>query len=148
MELLSAGTTYSLNGQSLYGLKATPELGGSREKREVTNLLDTAHRYIAGLYKYDDLTFDFYYNSAAENPNVSSSQVAAAFAAARAVELSGASVPQSVRFPDGTSFSWSGQVATKVKKMNVDEAIEFSIISIPNTAFVYSGDNSAGGTAQ
>ena len=42
MELLSSGTAYYLNGQNLYGLKSTPELGGSREKREVTNLLDTA----------------------------------------------------------------------------------------------------------
>ena len=140
MELLSSGTAYFLNGQNLYGLKSTPELGGTREKKEVTNLLDTAHRYIAGLYKYDDLTFDFYYNSADTNPNVSQAQTAAAFAAARAVELSGASVPQKVLFPDGTYFTWTGQVATKVKKMDADGVMEFSIISIPNTALVYSGD--------
>ncbi|MBP3855451.1 MAG: hypothetical protein IK990_07575 [Ruminiclostridium sp.] len=134
MEILSSGTAYYLNGQNLYGLKSTPELGGTREKREVTNLLDTAHRYIAGLYKYDDLTFDFYYNSSEENPNVKPGQVAAAFAAARAVEVSGASVAQSVSFPDGTSFSWTGQVSTKVKRMEADGVIEFSIVSIPNTA--------------
>lgn len=144
MELLSSGTAYFLNGQNLYGLKSTPELGGEREKREVTNLLDTAHRYIAGLYKYDDLAFDFYYNSADENPNVTAGQTAAAFAAARAVELSGASVPQSVRFPDGTSFSWSGQIATKIKKMDADGVMEFTVISIPNTPLTYSADNSVG----
>ncbi len=137
MELLSSGTAYYLNGQSLYGLRSTPELGGAREKREVTNLLDTAHRYIAGLYRYDDLTFDFYYNSAETNPNVSAGQTAAAFAAARAVELSGASVPQKVQFPDGTYFTWSGQIATKIKRMEPDGVMEFSIISIPNTALVY-----------
>ena len=87
------------------------------------------------------MTFDFYYNSSAENPNVSSAQVAAAFAAARAVELSGASVAQRVNFPDGSSFSWTGQVATKIKKMDVDGVMEFSIISIPNTPLVYSGDS-------
>ena len=141
MELLSSGTAYYLNGQNLYGLKSTPELGGAREKKEVTNLLDTAHRYIAGLYKYDDLTFDFYYNSAEANPNVSASQTAAAFAAARAVEVSGASVQQRVVFPDGTCFSWTGQVSTKVRKMDADGVMEFSIISIPNTALVYSGDS-------
>lgn len=140
MELLSSGTAYFLNGQNLYGLKSTPELGGAREKKEVTNLLDTAHRYIAGLYKYDDLTFDFYYNSAETNPNVTAAQTAAAFAAARAVELSGASVPQKVQFPDGTYFTWNGQVSTKVKKMDADGVMEFSIISIPNTALTYSGD--------
>ena len=113
MELLSSGTAYYLNGQNLYGLKSTPELGGTREKREVTNLLDTAHRYIAGLYKYDDLVFDFYYNSADANPNVTSSQTAAAFAAARAVE-----------------------------RMDADGVMEFSIISIPNTPLTYSTDNS------
>lgn len=141
MELLSSGTAYYLNGQNLYGLKSTPDLGGAREKKEVTNLLDTAHRYIAGLYKYDDLTFDFYYNSADSNPNVSSSQTAAAFRAARAVELSGASVQQKVEFPDGTYFTWTGQISTKVKKMDADGVMEFSIISIPNTALTYSGDS-------
>ena len=140
MELLSSGTAYYLNGQNLYGLKSTPELGGEREKKEVTNLLDTAHRYIAGLYKYDDLTFDFYYNSAETNPNVSAAQTAAAFRAARAVELSGASVQQKVVFPDGTYFTWTGQVSTKIKKMDADGVMEFSIISVPNTALTYSGD--------
>ena len=141
MELLSSGTAYYLNGQNLYGLKSTPELGGTREKKEVTNLLDTAHRYIAGLYKYDDLVFDFYYNSADSNPNVTASQTAAAFAAARAVELSGTSVQQKVEFPDGTYFTWSGQVATKIKRMDADGVMEFSIISIPNTPLTYSTDN-------
>ncbi|MBO6303159.1 MAG: hypothetical protein J6N15_12060 [Ruminiclostridium sp.] len=141
MELLSSGTAYYLNGQNLYGLRSTPELGGAREKREVTNLLDTAHRYIAGLYKYDDLTFDFYYNSADANPNVTAGQTAAAFAAARAVEVSGASVQQKVVFPDGTYFTWSGQIATKIKRMEPDGVMEFSIISIPNTALVYSSDS-------
>ena len=140
MELLSSGTAYYLNGQNLYGLKSTPELGGAREKREVTNLLDTAHRYIAGLYKYDDLTFDFYYNSADTNPNVTAGQTAAAFQTARAAELSGASVQQKVVFPDGTYFTWSGQVSTKVKSMDADGVMEFSIISVPNTALVYSTD--------
>ncbi|MBR5088927.1 MAG: hypothetical protein IK093_05825 [Ruminiclostridium sp.] len=138
MELLSSGTSYILNGQNLYGLKSTPELGGSREKKEVTNLLDTAHRYIAGLYKYDDLTFDFYYNSSETNPNVSSGQVAAAFAAARAAEVAGVPVAQSVVFPDGTTYSWTGQVSTKMKRMEPDGVMEFSIISIPNTALTCS----------
>ena len=141
MELLSSGTAFYLNGQNLYGLKSTPELGGTREKKEVTNLLDTSHRYIAGLYKYDDLTFDFYYNSDDTNPNVSAQQTAAAFRAARAIELSGASVQQKVQFPDGTYFTWSGQVATKIKRMDADGVMEFSIVSIPNTKLVYSSDN-------
>lgn len=140
MEIISSGTKFYLNGQNLYGLKSTPELGGTREKKEVTNLLDTAHRYIAGLYKYDDLVFDFYYNSAEDNPNISSGQVAAAFKFARTIELSGASVTQRVEFPDGTYFEWSGQVATKIKSMEADGVMEFSIISIPNTAFRYSED--------
>ncbi|MBQ9482554.1 MAG: hypothetical protein IJU82_00045 [Ruminiclostridium sp.] len=141
MELLSSGTAFYLNGQNLYGLKSTPELGGSREKKEVTNLLDTAHRYIAGLYKYDDLVFDFYYNSSDPNPNVTMSQTAAAYAAARAVEISGSSVQQKVEFPDGTYFTWSGQIATKIKRMDADGVMEFSIISIPNTPLTYSADN-------
>ncbi len=141
MELISSGTKFYLNGSSLYGLKSTPDMGGSREKKQVTNLLDTAHRYIAGLYKYDELTFGFYYNSADSNPNVTGGQVAAAYQTARAVERSGSSAEQKLEFPDGTSFSWSGQIATKIKSMNPDGVMEFSIISIPNTPLTHSSDN-------
>lgn len=140
MELISSGTKFYLNGQNLYGLKSTPALGGTREKKQVTNLLDTAHRYIAGLYKYDDLTFDFYYNSASGNPNVSADQVAAAYQTARAIEVAGTSVAQKVVFPDGTYFTWNGQVATRIKKMEADGVMEFSIISIPNTKLTHSSD--------
>lgn len=140
MELITSGTKYYLNGSSLYGLKSTPDMGGKREKKQVTNLLDTAHRYIAGLYKYDELTFGFYYNSAEENPNVTSGQIAAAYQAARAVERSGSSVAQRLEFPDGTSFSWSGQISTRIKSMNPDGVMEFSIISIPCTPLTHSLD--------
>lgn len=140
MELITSGTRYFLNGQELYGLKSTPDMGGARERKQVTNLLDTAHRYIAGLYKYDDLTFGFYYNSAEDNPNIASGQVAAAYQVARAIECSGASVSQRLQFPDGTYFSWTGQISTKIKSMNPDGVMEFSIISIPDTKLVHSLD--------
>ncbi len=141
MELITSGTKFYLNGQNLYGLKSTPDMGGSREKKQVTNLLDTAHRYIAGLYKYDELTFGFYYNSDSDNPNVSSGQVAAAYSAARAIERAGTSVSQKLEFPDGTYFTWTGQISTRIKSMNPDGIMEFSIISIPDTKLVHSLDN-------
>lgn len=140
MELITSGTKFYLNGQNLYGLKSTPDMGGSREKKQVTNLLDTAHRYIAGLYKYDELTFGFYYNSDSDNPNVSSGQVAAAYSAARAIETAGTSVSQKLEFPDGTYFTWTGQISTRIKSMNPDGIMEFSIISIPDTKLVHSLD--------
>lgn len=140
MELITSGTKFYLNGQNLYGLKSTPDMGGAREKKQVTNLLDTAHRYIAGLYKYDELTFGFYYNSDSDNPNVSPGQVAAAYSAARAIERSGASVSQKLEFPDGTYFTWTGQISTRIKSMNPDGIMEFSIISIPDTKLVHSLD--------
>ncbi len=140
MELITSGTKFLLNGQCLYGLKSTPDMGGNRERKQITNLLDTAHRYIAGLYKYDDLTFGFYYNSDTANPNVSGEQVAAAYQAARAIERSGLSVPQQLTFPDGTYFSWTGQVSTKIKSMNPDGVMEFTITSIPDTKLIHSSD--------
>ena len=140
MELITSGTKYYLNGQSLYGLKSTPDMGGSREKKQVTNLLDTAHRYIAGLYKYDELVFGFYYNSDSENPNTDGDQVAASYSMARAVECSGASVQQKLEFPDGKFFTWTGQISTRIKSMNPDGIMEFSIISIPDTKLTHSLD--------
>ena len=140
MELITSGTKFYLNGQHLYGLKSTPDMGGTRERKQVTNLLDTAHRYIGGLYKYDDLTFGFYYNSETANPNISAGQVASAYKVARAIECSGASVTQKLEFPDGTYFTWTGQISTKIKSMNPDGIMEFSIISIPNTKLIHSHD--------
>lgn len=141
MELITSGTKFYLNGQNLYGLKSTPDMGGARERKQITNLLDTAHRYIGGLYKYDDLTFGFYYNSESDNPNVSANQVAAAYKIARVIECAGTSVPQRLEFPDGTYFSWTGQISTKIKSMNPDGVMEFSIISIPDTKLVHSLDS-------
>lgn len=140
MELTTSGTKFYLNGQSLYGLKSTPDMGGARERREVTNLLDTARRYIGGLYKYDDLTFGFYYNSADDNPNVTSDQAAAAYSLARAIECAGTAVTQKLEFPDGTFFTWTGQISTKIKSMNPDGVMEFMITSIPTTPLVHSLD--------
>lgn len=140
MELITSGTKFYLNGQNLYGLKSTPDMGGGREKKQVTNLLDTAHRYIAGLYKYDELVFGFYYNSDSDNPNVTAGQVSAAYSTARAIECAGTSVQQKLEFPDGTYFTWTGQIYTKIKSMNPDGVMEFSIISIPDTKLVHSLD--------
>lgn len=140
MELTTSGTKYYLNGQCLYGLKSTPDMGGTRERREVTNLLDTARRYIGGVYKYDDLTFGFYYNSDDDNPNVTSEQTAAAYSLARAVECSGTAVSQKLEFPDGTFFTWTGQISTKIKSMNPNGVMEFTITSIPTTPLIHSLD--------
>ena len=140
MELITSVTKYYLNNQCLYGLKSTPDMGGNRERKQITNLLDTAHRYIGGLYKYDNLDFGFYYNSETDNPNVTSGQVAAAFAAARLIENAGISVPQKLEFPDGTYFTWTGQVSTKIKSMNPDGVMEFTITSIPDTKLTHSLD--------
>lgn len=140
MELTTNGTKFYLNGQCLYGLKATPDMGGTRERKDVTNLLDTARRYIGGLYKYDDLTFEFYYNSADDNPNVASGQAAAAYSLARAIECAGTAVSQKLEFPDGTFFTWTGQISTKIKSMNPNGVMEFSITSIPTTPLVHSLD--------
>ena len=34
MELITSGTKFYLNGMNLYGLKSTPDMGGSREKKQ------------------------------------------------------------------------------------------------------------------
>lgn len=140
MELTTNGTKFYLNGQCLYGLKSTPDMGGTKERREVTNLLDTARRYIGGLYKYDELTFGFYYNSEDDNPNVTAGQAAAAYSLARAIECAGTAVSQKLEFPDGTFFTWTGQISTKIKSMNPNGVMEFTITSIPTTPLVHSLD--------
>ena len=52
------GTTY----RELYGLSGFPQMGGTPNKIDVTNLRDKRKRYINGVQETDDLTFSFYYN--------------------------------------------------------------------------------------
>ena len=53
------GTTY----KELYGLSGFPQMGGTPNKIDVTNLRDKRKRYVNGVQETEDLAFSFYYNS-------------------------------------------------------------------------------------
>jgi len=127
--LLSEGITLSYKKATvlttLPDLQEIPELGGTKEKVEVTTLNDTSKRYINGIKDYGDLAFKFLYDNSAAT---SSYRVLAG------LETSNALTEFEVAFPDGTKFAFSGYVAVKVGSAAVNAPLTFTATITLNTA--------------
>lgn len=135
MELLSKGTKlmYSATSEgtykALYGLSTTPEMGGTSEKVDVTNLNDANRRYIKGVKDLGDLEFGFFYNDADDNANVTVEEVAAAYSTLRAFDVAGTDIFFKLVYPDGTGFSWKGTVTVKRDSAAVNGALSFKLVT-------------------
>lgn len=108
----SEGTTYT----KIDNLQTCPDLGGTAEKVEVTTLEDSNKKYINGVKDFGDLEFTFLYDNSSETSN---------YRIVRGLEEAGDVVEWKVTFPDGTSFAFSGEVATRVETAEVNTALTF-----------------------
>ena len=112
---------YSATKSSTYtdipDLQEVPNLGGSAEKVEVTTLTDSNHRYINGIKDYGDLEFKFLYDNSTETSN---------YRVLKGLETTGAVTYWQVTFPDGTKFTFSGQVSTQIDSAAVNSALTFT----------------------
>lgn len=112
---------YSATKSSTYtdipDLQEVPNLGGSAEKVEVTTLTDSNHRYINGIKDYGDLEFKFLYDNSTETSN---------YRVLKGLETTGAVTYFQVTFPDGTKFTFSGQVSTQIDSAAVNSALTFT----------------------
>lgn len=139
MELLSKGTklqyatTKDGSFSTLYGLQSTPDMGGDPEKVDVTNLNDSAKRYIPGVKDYGDLDFGFFYNDSEDNPAVSEDDVAASYSTLRALQTANTTVWFKLLYPDGTGYLWSSKVSVKRSAAEVNAALKFTLRSTPLT---------------
>ena len=97
-------------------LMEVPEMGGTPEKVDVTTLADASKKYIDGIKDYGDLAFKFLY----ENTEGS------AFRTLRGYEDAGTVAEYKVELPDGTAFTFSGQVSTKIDSAAVNAALTFT----------------------
>ena len=107
------GSTYT----DIPDLQEVPNLGGSAEKVEVTTLTDSNHRYINGIKDFGDLEFKFLYDNSTETSN---------YRVLKGLETTGAVTYWQVTFPDGTKFTFTGQVSTQIDSAAVNAALTFT----------------------
>lgn len=109
-----------------YGLYNVPNMGGNKEKIDVTNLNDSHKRTIDGITDYGSLQFDYYDNKGDED---SATEIKKTYAAFRAWELAGTKVDFRLVYPDDTGFTWTGTVSTVRDSAGVNAAMKFKVYS-------------------
>ena len=120
--ILSKGTklSYKTTGTTYVDvayLQSVPDLGGEADTVEVTTLDDGARKYIQGIKDYGDLEFELLYDN---------SSATASYRVIRGLEEDGEVVGWKINFPDGTTFTFSGQVSTKIAGFGVGDPITFT----------------------
>lgn len=103
-----------------------PDLGGSKDKIEVTNLSDTCHRYIDGIENYGDtLTFTAFYDKAE-------------FDAVSALEgIVNWKVEITLDGSEKAECTFSGSCNTVLAGGGVGEGVKYNIDITPNSAMVW-----------
>lgn len=119
----TTGSTY----EEIAGLQECPELGGSADNVDVTTLADGNYKYIQGIKDFGDLAFTFLYDNSGTDSN---------YRVLRGFEDAGTVVDWQVKFPDNTTFSFSGQVATATGSAAVNAAITFTATITLNSDIV------------
>lgn len=139
MEYCSKGTTLSMADdktgtfKTLYGMSSIPDMGGDREKIDVTNLGDNNKRYIYGVSDFGELSFEFFYNKEEQPDAESSTKLLNAYKALKDCETAGAKKWWKLTYPDGTGHIWKGEPSVKRKGVGVNEALAFTLtISLEN----------------
>lgn len=131
MEFSTEGTYLAVKASTetkykkAYGLYETPEMGGNKEKIDVTNLSDSHKRNIDGIADYGDaLNFSFYDNTGDED---TADMIMQTYSTFRAWELAKTKVDFRLVYPDGTGFEWSGTVSTSRDAATVNAPVGFKM---------------------
>lgn len=131
-EFSTAGTYLEVKAHSentyktAYGLYNTPDMGGNKEKIDVTNLSDKHKRSIDGIADYGALQFDFYDT---RNDTDSDTEIRKTYAAFRAWDVARTQVDFRLVYPDGTGFEWTGTVSVSRDAAAVNNAMKFKVYS-------------------
>ena len=112
------------------GLTDIPDMGATPEKLDVTTLADEVRHYIAGVKDFGDLEFNFIYESGADGN----------YAQLAAIEANKAQdVPCSVEFPDGSKFSFTGEISLRIVGVGVNAVITFIMAVSLSSDIEYTG---------
>lgn len=116
----SADPTY----KTLYGLFSIPEMGGTPEMIDVTNLEDSIKRSIPGIGDTGTLDFEFY---ATEGETDTTTQVRDTWNILRSYDTSGSDYLWKLEYPDGEGFTWTGKCHVRRQAVSVNSAIKFTL---------------------
>lgn len=108
-----SGSTYT----ELEGLQEVPELGGEKEKIEITTLSDTAKRYRNGIKDYGDLAYKFLYDNSTATSN---------YRVLKGFDDNDSVVEFKITYPDGTGHAFSAQVGVKLDGVAVNGIMTFT----------------------
>ena len=110
--------------KSLYGLYSVPEMGGSPEQIDVTNLDDAVKRYILGIQDCGTLDFEFY---ATTGETDTSAQIRDTWNILRGYQAAGTVLNWKLEYPSGEGFTWKGKCSVKMASQGVNEAGKFTL---------------------
>ena len=131
MEFITKGTTLSVatvsdspSYKTLYGPFNVPEMGGTPEMIDVTNLEDSARRSIPGLASASSLDFEFY---ATQEEEDTAQQIRDTWNILRGYQTAGTLLMWKLEYPDGEGFTWKGKAAVRRQAVGVNEAMKFTL---------------------
>lgn len=110
--------------KKLYGLFTVPEMGGTPEMLDVTNLEDAIKRSILGLQDVGSLEFEFY---ATEDETDTSSQIRDTWNILQGYETAGNTMKWKLEYPDGEGYTWDGHCSVRRQAVAVNEPIKFTL---------------------
>lgn len=110
--------------KKLYGLFTVPEMGGTPEMIDVTNLEDANKRSIPGLKDVGTMDFEFY---ATEDETDTTSQIRDTWNTLATYEAAGDPLLWKLEYPDGEGYTWKGKCSLRRQAVNVNEAIKFTL---------------------
>ena len=110
--------------KKLYGLYTIPEMGGSPERLDVTNLEDDHKRSILGIGDMGDANFGFY---ATKNETDTTAQVRDTWNVLQGYQTAGTVMRWKLEYPDGEGFVWDGTCSVRRQSTGVNQAIKFTL---------------------
>ena len=124
----SIGIKLTVDSKEIKGLTDIPDMGATPEKLDVTTLSDPSRKYIEGIKDYGDLEFTFIYESG-EDGNYA--------------QLNALEGEQSceVRFPDGSTFTFKGEISLRIVGVGVNAVITFVMAVALSEDIVYAAGN-------
>lgn len=133
MEFISKGTILSVASipvsgdptyKKLYGLANVPEMGGTPERIDVTNLEDSIKRNILGIQDTGTLDFEFF---ATQGETDTTTQVRDTWNILRGYQTAGTTMRWKLEYPDGEGFTWDGKCSVRRQATTVNQAIKFTL---------------------
>jgi hypothetical protein len=106
------------------GLIDVPEMGGSRDKVDVTNLSDKIKRSVYGLKDMGELTFKFNYDN---------STVTANYRVLKGIEDADSLASFQVTYPDESTHVFDAYIHVKLDGAKVGSVLQFSVTMLVQT---------------